>query len=134
MMDEKKEIFYRFFAYFESDELAAYGMDLVNILPYSAWEHMVKALRCGEIINNMFSVKKLQEKYPKPKQRDCIRLAILLYHLDDNKCALANWVRKNKVHHDIKQGLKDYIGNLIDGHDDNEDYFLLELEYYLMQY
>lgn len=121
-MTDKQKVFENFTKNFESEELSAYMLDLVSILPYSAWKNIQPALKAGQTINNMFSVEKLREQYPKPKQRDCIRIAVLLYNFDNNKDVIASWIKKNKVGHDIKQGLKDYIAKIIIEHE-----FIVEL-------
>ena len=149
-MSKKTEIFEDFLKTFETDELRLYCEDTINRMPNyifqipsstslkyhnqtqcSAGGQILHVLMTVEVLNYILGLEYVKQKYPKPKQRDCMRIAMCLH--DSYKCGVpesgknqytvfqhpllaAEWVRITKVPHDIKKGLKEYIARLIESH------------------
>ena len=145
--EEKCKIFERLLNSFETDEIRDYCNDMIEQIPdyiftipsSTSFKYHNKTqcqihgqifhiLMFGEIMNYILGLEYVQEKYPKPRQRDCLRCTPIFH--DAIKCGLngskytvhehpmlaSEWVRNTVVEHDIKQGLKDYIARLCESH------------------
>lgn len=85
-------------------------------------------LMCCEVINYVLDLEYIQNKIIYPKKRDCMRIAMALhdalkcgadggtYTVHEHPLLASEWVKTTSPEHDIKQGLKDYIGSLIESH------------------
>ena len=149
-MSKRTEIFQDFLNSFETEELRLYCEDMIDRLPEYVFQipsstslkyHNATQCQAGgqvyhvlmtvTILNYILGLEYIKLKYPKPKQRDCMRIAMCLH--DGLKCGLpeegknnytifqhpllvAEWIRQTKPSHDIKQGLKDYIARLCESH------------------
>lgn len=151
-MSKKVELFREFLNTFETDELRLFSEDLLEAqddcnytIPASTSGKYHNPTQCqpgGQMYHVLFVCKVMEmilaleymkEKYPKPKQRDCLRVAVLFhdskktgggaYTTRDHPLLGAKFVRETKVEHDIKPELKKYIGRLIESHSGswNED-------------
>lgn len=130
---------------FETEEIRAYCEDMIEEMdirmlqipsstslkyhnktqcqPGGAAYHIVMVTT---IANYLLDLKYIKEKFTQPKKRDCIRTSLILhdacktnggkYTVHEHPLLAAEWVKKTKVEHDIKQGLKDYIADLISRH------------------
>ena len=141
----KKEIFKSILDKFETEELRAYCEDMIEEMdtrmlqiPSSTSLKYHNATQCQDggaayhvlmvctIGNYLLDLKYIKEKFQQPKKRDCMRIALLFhdncktnggkYTVHEHPLLAAEWVKKTKVEHDIKQGLKDYVADLIASH------------------
>lgn len=82
----------------------------------------------GTIMNYILGLDYVRAKFKEPKKRDCLRIAALLhdsikcgwngstYTVFDHPRLAKEWIIRTKPEHDIKQGLKNYIGDLVESH------------------
>lgn len=149
-MSKRTEIFKEFLDTFETDELRLYCEDMIDAMPgyifqipsstslkyhnqtqCQAGGQIYHVLMTVTVLNYILGLEYIKLKYSKPKQRDCMRIAMCLH--DSLKCGVptedgnqytvfqhpllaGEWIRSFKVKHDIKQGLKDYIARLVESH------------------
>lgn len=143
----KKEIFKDILDKFETEEMRLYCEDMIEKMPEYVWTMKAStsskyhnATQCqpgGEIyhilmgcqiLEYLLGLEYMQNKYPKPKQRDALRVSFCLhdavkcgwsgsqYTVHEHPILAAEWVEKTEVEHDIKSALKKYIGDLIRTH------------------
>lgn len=141
----KKEIFKDILDKFETEEMRLYCEDMIEKMdtrmlqiPSSTSLKYHNKTQCQDggaayhvlmvctIGNYLLDLKYIKEKFKQPKKRDCIRIALMFhdncktnggkYTVHEHPLLAAEWVKKTKVEHDVKQGLKDYIGSLISVH------------------
>lgn len=144
-MSKKVELFREFLNTFETDELRLFSEDLLEAqddcnytIPASTSGKYHNPTQCqpgGQMYHVLFVCKVMemllpleyiQEKFPKPKQRDCLRTAVLfhdakktnngMYTVKEHPMLGAKFVEETEVKHDIPQKLKQYIGRLIQSH------------------
>lgn len=111
------EIFRHFLNTFESDELRDYCTDMLLKTSLEFWSMNTAAydqpgglimqtlVGCGLCDCTLKNTKSMT--FPKPKQRDSIRIATCFRYLQPE------WIMETKVVHDIKPELKKYISDLI---------------------
>lgn len=150
--EKKVELFREFLNTYETEELRLFSEDLLAVqddcnytIPASTSGKYHNPTQCqpgGQMYHVLFVCKAMEmilaleyikEKFPKPKQRDCLRTAVLFhdskktnggkYTTKDHPLLGAKFVRETKVKHNIKPELKKYIGRLIESHSGswNED-------------
>ena len=143
----KQKVFETLLREFETDEIRDYCADMIETIPDYIFTipsstslkyhnktqcethgQIYHILMFGQIMNYILGLKYVQEKYPKPRQRDCLRCVPIfhdaikcglngsLYSVHDHPMLAGEWVRNTKVEHDIKQGLKDYIAACCESH------------------
>lgn len=144
-MSVKTNLFQDVLDKFETEEMRLYCEDMINLVDGEVWiipssttgkfhnstqceigGSFYHTLMVGTIGNHLLGLKYMQEKFPQAKKRDCMRVALLLhdacktnggrYTVHEHPMLAAEWVQNTTVEHDIKQGLKDYIGRLIQSH------------------
>lgn len=139
--------FKKFLETFETDEMRDYCEDMIKLMPdyvfsmkasiSSKYHNSTQCQDGGEIfhilmgcqiLSYILDLEYMKNKYPKPKQRDALRVSFALhdavklgwngsqYTVHEHPILAAEWVEKTKVEHDIKPALKKYIGNLIRTH------------------
>lgn len=119
-MKNRLLIFKKFLESFETESMHDYCEDLLTRTPLNFWSWttiihdcpgglIMQTLKGCNLCNCFFKLNEFQEKYPFPKMRDSIRIAVCFRYIDKT-----DWIRNTKVSHDIKQKLKDYIANQID--------------------
>lgn len=119
-MKNRLLIFKKFLESFETESMYNYCKDLLVQTPLDFWCRATITYDCpGGIIlqtlegcnfcNYLLQLEELQEKYPLPKMRDSIRIAVCFRYINET-----DWLRNKKVSHDIKQKIKNYIANQID--------------------
>ena len=143
----KSDVFSNFLDSFETSELKLYCKDMIEISPDYIWEipastsfkyhnatqcqpggQLYHILMACEIMNYVLELEYVQNKYSKPKQRDCFRTAICLhdmikcgheggqYTIHEHPVLAQKWIEQTKVKHDINDKLKQYIGRLVASH------------------
>lgn len=142
---KKIEYFSDFLEQFETEELKLYCIDMINLMPdyifripsstsgkyHNATQcqpggQILHVLMCCRIMNYLLGLEYVQEKTEYPKKRDCLRIAMCLhdackcgngsYTVHEHPMIASEWIRTTSPEHDIKQGLKDYIGRLVESH------------------
>lgn len=139
--------FKKFLETFETEEMRDYCEDMIKLendrlfstpsstsLKYhnatqcKPGGHMYHVLMACEVMNYILGLDYIKEKYPKPKQRDCFRIAICLhdgvklgwgdskYTLHEHPQLAAEWIENTKVEHDIDPRLKKYCARLVASH------------------
>lgn len=80
------------------------------------------------IMNYILNLEYIKKKWPEPKRRDCMRIAACLHDavkcgwsggtftVHDHPMLASEWIQNTEVEHDIKPGLKKYIGRLVESH------------------
>lgn len=146
-MSKKTDVFNSVLNEFETAELKEYCMDMIDEIsdtifkiPSSTSLKYHNATQCqpggqsyhvlmaGTILNYILGLEYIKNKFPKPKQRDCFRTAILLhdalkigdestqYTVHEHPILAGKWVETTAVEHDIDEKLKKYISRLIQSH------------------
>lgn len=144
-MSNKVELFREFLNTYETEELRLFSEDLLEAqddinykIPASTSGKYHNPTQCqpgGQMYHVLFVCKVMEmllpleymkEKFPKPKQRDCLRTAVLFHDakktnggphtVKEHPNLGAKFVINTEVEHDIPQKLKEYIGRLIQSH------------------
>lgn len=146
-VDIKKQIFKDVLDKFETEELKLYCEDMIELIderqlrtPSSTSLKYHNATQCqpggqayhvlltATIMNYLLDLEYIQKKFPKPKQRDCLRVGILLhdavklgngnskYTVHEHPLLAAKWIEETSPEHDIKAELKKYISSLVARH------------------
>lgn len=144
-MSYKSEIFNEVLNDFECEDMKLFCIDLLEArsdinyhIPSSTSMKYHNATQCqpgGQILheimvatvmNYLLGLEYLQVKYPKPKQRDCFRIAAIMhdccktnggqYTVHEHPILSGQFVEDCKVEHDIDIKLKQYINRLIQSH------------------
>lgn len=148
-MSNKVEIFKEFLDGFETEDMRLYCEDMIERMPNynfviaasttnkyhspsqcTAGGQLKHVLQCCQTIAYILGLEYIQEKIPKKRQRDCMRVAMCLHDsfklglpTDHNQYTVfqhpliaAEWIKTEVVPHDIKQGLKNYIARLVSVH------------------
>lgn len=146
-MSQRTDVFKRILDEFEDEDMRAYCEDMIDqtagyifTIPSSTSYKYHNKTQCqpggqlyhilmvGQIMNYLLGLDYIKAKFPKPKQRDCLRIAALLH--DNTKCGFdgsqytvhehpilcMDWIINTHVEHDISDGLKRYIGELVASH------------------
>lgn len=139
--------FKKFLETFETDEMRNYCEDMIKLMkddmfriPSSTSLKYHNATQCKPgghtyhvimtctVLNYILGLEYIKKKYPKPKQRDCFRVAMCLhdavktgwnggkYTVHEHPILAAEWIEKTEVEHDIDPRLKKYIGRLVASH------------------
>lgn len=134
-------------AKFETDEMKSYAEDMLNqtedyifSIPSSTTLKYHNKTQCQdggqvyhilmacEIMNHILDLDYVKTKYSNPKQRDCLRTAILLHDMKklgekpgkytshDHPVVAQKWIEETVVDHDIELKFKKYIGRLVASH------------------
>lgn len=144
---DKIKVFETLLSEFETDEMRDYCKDMIEKIPDYIFTipsstslkyhnktqcqphgQIFHILMFGEIMNYILGLEYIQNKYPNPIQRDCLRCTPIFH--DAIKCGLngsvytvhehpmlaGEWVRNTTVEHDIEQKCKDYIARLCESH------------------
>lgn len=144
-MSYKSEIFKDILEQFETEELKNFCIDLLEkrpdenyTIPSSTSLKYHNETQCQSggqikhelmactIMNYLLGLEYMKEKYPKPKQRDSLRIAMLMhdccktnggkYTVHEHPILSGKFVEECEVEHDIKLQLKQYISRLIASH------------------
>lgn len=144
-MSYKSEIFKEVLEEFEVNEMKQFCIDLLEkrdqlnyIIPSSTSLKYHNATQCqpggqilhelmvAKVMNYLLGLEYLQNKYPKPKQRDCLRIAVIMhdccktnggqYTVHEHPLLGGKFVEECEVEHDIDIKLKKYINRLIQSH------------------
>lgn len=116
--DNKLKVFKSFLDGFESEELKSYCQDMILKIPDSVWayqrgELMCNKLKCCLTINCVLNLKYIQQKIEKPKKRDCVRIAMCFHGIHKDRNVLERWIKNTKPAHKIKEGLVNFISDLV---------------------
>ena len=145
--EQKISIFKEALEKFETEEIRLYCEDMIGlipddslVLPSSTSLKYHNAKQCtlfgnayhlvmvAEVCNYLLGLEHNMNKFPKPKQRDCIRTAAIMhdavklgfngsqYSLFQHPILAADWVKETVVEHDIRPELKDYIAKMCASH------------------
>lgn len=145
--EQKISIFKEVLEKFETEEIRLYCEDMIGLIPDDSlvlpsstslkyhnatqcrlWGNAYHLVMVAEVCNYFLGLEHNINKFPKEKQRDCIRAASILhdaiklgfngsqYSLFTHPVIAADWIKETVVEHDIKQALKDYIGGLCASH------------------
>lgn len=145
--EQKLSLFKETFDYFETDEIKEWFKDVIAEIPditlispsstslkfhnatqCQVFGNTLHLLMVGKICHYLLGLEHMQNKFPKPKQRDCILAASYLHDamklgknnspftLFKHPLLVGEWIKEMKVDHDIKDGLKDYISSLCASH------------------
>lgn len=125
MKETRIKIFKQFLDMFETDELRDYCQDMLLRTSMEFWSINTDAYdQPGGLIMQTLvgcglvdcSLRKIElSTFPKPKQRDSIRIATCFRYLQPE------WIIETKVQHDIKKELKKYIADLVAHYKDNSN-------------
>lgn len=147
-MSKKTEVFKSVLDKFETDEMKSYCIDMIELIDDSIFKipasttykyhnktqcsyggQCYHVLMASTIMNYILELDYVKENFIKfPKQRDCMRTAILLhdaiktgkeygnYTVFEHPVLAKEWVRTTNVNHDVDDNIKEYIGNLIVSH------------------
>ena len=144
---DKIKVFKTLLDKFETDEMRKYCEDMIEQIPNYIFTipsstslkyhnktqcqphgQIFHILMFGEIMNYILGLEYIQDKYYKPRHRDCLRCTAIFH--DALKCGLdgskhtvhehpllaGEWVRNTTVEHDIPQETKEYIAHLCERH------------------
>ena len=145
--EQKVSIFKEVLEKFETEEIRLYCEDMIGLIPddslvlpsstslkyhnakqCSLWGNAYHIVMTVEVCNYFLGLEHNMNKFPRPKQRDCIRTGMALhdaiklgwngsqYSLFNHSILAADWIKETKVEHDIRQELKDYIAGLVASH------------------
>ena len=145
--EQKISIFKEVLEKFETEEIRLYCEDMIGLIPDDSlvlpsstslkyhspkqceiWGNAYHLVMVGEVCNYLLGLEHNINKFPRPKQRDCIRTASILhdavklgwngsqYSLFNHPILAADWIKETVVEHDIKQALKDYIAGCVASH------------------
>ena len=155
--------FEKFLDTFENDEMRNYCKDMIELSDDYIWKipsstslkyhnktqcqpggQLYHILMACEIMNYILGLKYVKDKYDKPKQRDCFRIAICLHDMKktgggqftvhEHPVLVQKWIENTSVDHDIDEKLKKYIGRLCASHSgewttsNKSDFVLPEIE------
>lgn len=120
MNEDKVLIFKQFLDSFETEDMRNYCEDLLKLAPMNFWCWATNTYDCPgglvmqtlvgcEICNCYLELEECKQIYNKARMRDSIRVAACFRCINKTE-----WITGNKVAHDIKQGIKDYIADIID--------------------
>lgn len=144
-MSLKTNVFDSVLTDFEDETMRAYCEDMIELMPDYHFEipssttnkyhnatqcqpggQSYHVLMVTTIMNYILGLEYMKQKYPKPKQRDCLRIAAILhdsqkteggqYTTHTHPLAAQKWIEETKVEHDISDQLKKYIGRLVASH------------------
>lgn len=119
-MSERLDVFKKFLDSFEIEDMRIYCENLLEKAPLNYWCWATNAYDCPgglvmqtlvgcEICNCYLDLEECKKVFNRPRMRDSIRVAACF------RCiAKTSWIRNMKFNPDIKQGLKDYIADIID--------------------
>ena len=145
--EQKVSIFKEVLEKFETEEIRLYCEDMIELIPDDSlvlpsstslkyhnatqcqiWGNAYHLVMVGEVCNYLLGLEHNMNKFPRPKQRDCIRTSAILhdavklgfngsqYSLFSHPLLAADWVKETTVEHDIRQELKDYIARMVSSH------------------
>jgi len=144
-MDNKSKVFESVLNEFENEEMRLFCEDLLDAqldmnmtMPSSTSFKYHNKTQCepggqayhvlmvGTVMNYILGLEYIQNKFPKSKQRDCMRIAALChdicktnggtYTVHEHPILSGEYVEKTPVKHDIDVRLKQYINRLIQSH------------------
>ena len=145
--EQKISIFKEVLEKFETEEIRLYCEDMIGLIPddslvlpssTSLKYHNERQCRIfgnayhlvmvAEICNYLLGLEHNMNKFPRPKQRDCIRTSSILHDavklgfngsqhsLFQHPILAADWVKETVVEHDIRPELKEYIAKMCASH------------------
>lgn len=144
-MTYKSEIFKEILEQFETEDMKLFCIDLLEQrsdinyhIPSSTSMKYHNATQCqpggqilhelmvSKVMNYLLGLEYLKNKYPKPRQRDCLRIAAIMhdccktnggqYTVHEHPNLGAEFVVNCSVEHDVDIRLKQYIARLIQSH------------------
>ena len=145
--EQKISIFKEVLEKFETEEIKLYCEDMIGLIPDDSlvlpsstslkyhnstqvklFGNAYHLVMVAEICNYLLGLEHNINKFPKPKQRDCIRTSSILHDavklgfngsqhsLFQHPILAADWVKETVVEHDIRPELKDYISKMCASH------------------
>ena len=145
--EQKISIFKEVLEKFETEEIRLYCEDMIGLIPDDSlvlpsstslkyhnpkqcqiFGNAYHLVMVAEVCNYLLGLEHNINKFPKPKQRDCIRTASIThdavklgwngsqYSLFQHPLLAADWVKETVVEHDIRPELKDYIAKMCASH------------------
>ena len=116
----RTDVFQQFLDGFETEDMRNYCIDLLEAAPLNYWCWATNTYDCPgglvmqtlvgcKMCNYLLARDNCKKVFNKARMRDSIRVAACFRCINKT-----DWIRNHKVSHDVKQGIKNYISDIID--------------------